>query len=615
MTPRRLGWVLHRYVGLGVGLLLLLTGLSGSALVFRDEIEAFMSPQTHMTTAHGAPLPVDRLLQIVRAAFPDDRVIAIRMPATPHRTTLFRMNAAHDLEVFVDPYSGAIVGSQNQNRSLMGRILRLHTTLLAGESGETLLGINGLLLVVLCLTGVVVWWPRRKNRLQAQTPAGPVRRRARTATLHRRTGIVSAVLLTVTALTGAGLVFDKPVAALIDTLTDSPPRGVAPRVRATGEPVHASLDAMLRVADRVLPGTTTWINLPRAPEAPVLVRKKHSTESHPNGRNFVYFDPYTGAMLRVDRTDAAALGTRITNLFYPLHTGAVGGTPGRMIQAVVGVTPALLFLTGLAIWGRRRARGTHRTSVSTPAGKLGQRGLPVIVLAVAGLHAGLIGILLSPDANRPLTPPRALTVSLVAPSAEMRRDPAKPEPRPTQPEPRPTQPQPRPRPDASPAPRPVVSPAPAALAVAEPPLQTTGPAAAANTPSAIADAQVEPASNSSPAESSRPEPTPLLAAEAPASTPAASTPPHAADYLNNPKPPYPALSRRLGEAGTVRLNVLINPDGSVARLELAQSSGHPRLDRAAVETVQSHWKFEPARQRGQPVSAWVIVPIEFTLRS
>ncbi|MBT9568943.1 MAG: energy transducer TonB [Thiobacillus sp.] len=242
----------------------------------------------------------------------------------------------------------------------------------------------------------------------------------------------------------------------------------------------------------------------------------------------------------------------------------------------------------------------RRTSVSTPAGALGQRALPVIVLVVAGLHAGLIGVLLTPDANRPLTPPRALTVSLVAPPTETRRDAVKPEPRPTQPEP-------RPRPEASPAP----------LPVPERRLQTTGPAAATPTQPAIADAHVEPAPDPSTAPSPRPEPTPPLAAMDPSSTPAAptATSPHPAGYLNNPKPPYPALSKRLGEAGTVRLNVLINPDGSVARLELAQSSGHPRLDRAAIETVRSQWKFAPARQRGQPVSAWVIVPIEFTLRS
>ncbi|MCD6706501.1 MAG: energy transducer TonB [Thiobacillus sp.] len=65
----------------------------------------------------------------------------------------------------------------------------------------------------------------------------------------------------------------------------------------------------------------------------------------------------------------------------------------------------------------------------------------------------------------------------------------------------------------------------------------------------------------------------------------------------------------------MRLNILVNPDGSVARLEIAKSSGYARLDQSAMHTVQSSWKFEPARQGGKPVAAWVIVPIQFTLRS
>ena len=65
----------------------------------------------------------------------------------------------------------------------------------------------------------------------------------------------------------------------------------------------------------------------------------------------------------------------------------------------------------------------------------------------------------------------------------------------------------------------------------------------------------------------------------------------------------------------MRLNILVNPDGSVARLEIVKSSGYARLDESARKTVQSSWKFEPARQAGKPVAAWVIVPIQFTLRS
>ena len=87
-----------------------------------------------------------------------------------------------------------------------------------------------------------------------------------------------------------------------------------------------------------------------------------------------------------------------------------------------------------------------------------------------------------------------------------------------------------------------------------------------------------------------------------------------ANYLDNPKPQYPFISKRLREQGTVQLRVFVNTDGSVAKLELKHSSGHARLDQSAMSTVQN-WHFVPAHQGNQAISAWVVVPINFTLRS
>jgi protein TonB len=85
-----------------------------------------------------------------------------------------------------------------------------------------------------------------------------------------------------------------------------------------------------------------------------------------------------------------------------------------------------------------------------------------------------------------------------------------------------------------------------------------------------------------------------------------------AAYLDNPKPQYPRLARRLGEHGTVLLNVYVDANGLPEKTELHASSGSPRLDQAARETV-SRWKFIPARQGERPVGAWIVVPIRFVL--
>lgn len=84
-------------------------------------------------------------------------------------------------------------------------------------------------------------------------------------------------------------------------------------------------------------------------------------------------------------------------------------------------------------------------------------------------------------------------------------------------------------------------------------------------------------------------------------------------YLRNPKPGYPSLSRRLSEQGTVLLRVFVNATGDATRVDLKESSGFPRLDKAALDAVEG-WKFVPAKKGDHAIAAWVVVPIKFSLK-
>jgi len=85
-----------------------------------------------------------------------------------------------------------------------------------------------------------------------------------------------------------------------------------------------------------------------------------------------------------------------------------------------------------------------------------------------------------------------------------------------------------------------------------------------------------------------------------------------ADYLNNPAPVYPMLSRRKGEQGKVQLLVQVNAQGLADKVEIQTGSGYPRLDSAALEAVK-RWRFVPARRGDEAIAASVVVPIVFRL--
>ena len=228
-----------------------------------------------------------------------------------------------------------------------------------------------------------------------------------------------------------------------------------------------------------------------------------------------------------------------------------------------------------------------------PAARL--RRTVVIALAVVALHGGLIWALQSGLLLR-----KAELIVPVEVLAELIELP---------------QPQPEPRPPAPPAPpvRPA-TPAPT-LAKKSVPQPVTPPlplASADPTPSPPA-----PAASLTPAPAATPAPVAQTTAgstapSAPPAAPSVQLPSSHADYLQNPKPAYPALSKRLGEQGKVVVRVLIGADGMPQKAELRQSSGFERLDQAALATVLK-WRYVPGKRAGVAEDMWFNVPISFVL--
>ncbi len=155
-----------------------------------------------------------------------------------------------------------------------------------------------------------------------------------------------------------------------------------------------------------------------------------------------------------------------------------------------------------------------------------------------------------------------------------------------------------PAPTVSPAvtsPTPVTKPAPSSTPVATP--SANNQDAARTSTNTTADGARQAAT-----------PTPTLAPAA-----AVTAPRFDADYLDNPRPAYPPLSRKSNEQGKVVLQVAVDASGAARQVDVRSSSGFDRLDRAAVAAV-SRWRFVPARQGSEAVAATVLVPIVFSFK-
>lgn len=226
--------------------------------------------------------------------------------------------------------------------------------------------------------------------------------------------------------------------------------------------------------------------------------------------------------------------------------------------------------------------------------KAGRSGSAAGLCATVLVHGAAIYALLShASVNPAVVPPQPMAVRFIARADEA---PAGPSVAAAQPRVRPPRhierkPQPKPRAAVMPGLSPQAAPLPTELPA---PAPTEAPATAASAPIALPAA-------------------PSTAAVAAARTSTATPPSFNADYLRNPAPRYPPLARRMGEQGKVVLGVLVSAGGDPAKVEVRTSSGSEVLDEAALDAVK-HWRFVPARKGGQPVEAWVLVPITFTLQ-
>jgi protein TonB len=212
----------------------------------------------------------------------------------------------------------------------------------------------------------------------------------------------------------------------------------------------------------------------------------------------------------------------------------------------------------------------------------------VLLLHLGGLWALQSGLL---RRVAEMVAPAEILVEIMAPQSSAPKVPVT--------QSRPAQTAPKSIAKSTPAQTPVPLSVPTPVAVAEPVSQPL-PAAPTTTPAPAATGTAA-ASVSAPGANTAAQAAPKV--ELPSSD---------ADYLHNPKPPYPPLSKRLGEQGKVVVRTLIGADGVPQKAEIKQSSGFERLDQSALATAL-RWRYVPGKRAGVAEAMWFNVPFSFVL--
>ncbi len=355
---RNWSFYLHRYLGLTVGVIAIIIGITGSILVFYQEIDAsLLSQRVGQIEPTGNPLPLEVILEKVQSNYQERQDIKFDGISPLEKPDIIQVSFTDkqdvSTEVNVNPYTGEIFNTRVWDTSFFGRVFELHYALLAGNVGMVIAGIAALFMFILSITGLVLWsgWRNLMAGFKIKWNARPKRKNY---DIHKVAGIVSVVFLAMIAFTGFCWNFYAQAEPLIYAATFSP-KPVEPVSQVVPGATTMNLAGILQRAETALPGgKITYIGLPTEPTG-VFQLYKQLPGQKDKWSSEVALDRYTGKVLQVtDATKSLSLGQTVLNAFTPMHYGTFGGIPTRILYVFVGLAPTILFITGLVMYRLRR---------------------------------------------------------------------------------------------------------------------------------------------------------------------------------------------------------------------------------------------------------------------
>jgi uncharacterized iron-regulated membrane protein len=370
MDARKLILVSHRWIGLVTALVLLAVGLSAVLLVFERPLERLLNRSLVKVTPSGMRLPLKEITRRIAQVYPQYHIAGWTLAQQPDLAITAGLEADNDakpapspeeLELAVNPYTGAVLGDLEKANRLMGYVHQFHTHFLAAKIGSAIVGWSAVALFILNLTGIILWWRNKIGRFRWNLTGVAFH-----FNMHQAIGIYAWAFLMVLSLTGIALHWEGPAGRLTDRFTGSPP----PAKMLPADPVQQGAspldyDELISIAEKRAPGAHVTVMLLAAKlQAPVRVIMKYPEDHTPAGRTNIFLDAYSGKVRMFTDARSAPLGFKLIRLWNrQYHTGDIFGWPTQMLALIFSLALVIMAITGPMIWyKRRRTSKTVRAS-------------------------------------------------------------------------------------------------------------------------------------------------------------------------------------------------------------------------------------------------------------
>jgi uncharacterized iron-regulated membrane protein len=345
---RKLLLKLHLWTGLATSVPMLVVALTGAFLVYGEEADSALDPHLFRVERGAARLPVQELFDRIRAAYPAETVTGCAMPV--NESASFSCNTKARQYIYVDPYTGRVLGAKHLESGLRRKMFLVHSQLMAGKVGHAVVMVSTGISIFLIVTGVILWWKFKILGVKWRANGWRVN-----FDLHSVFGIYAAAFFLILSVTGFMIGYDSFFYPLILKASGASPKSLQVKsAPAPGTPPLA-LDAVIAAAQRQMPDAQVrYFGLPQRPDDPFSLYVRQPEDPTAFGRSRVRVDGYSGAVLAHRDTRTSNWGERVVDFTEAVHFGDIYGMPTRILAFVASLAAAGQALTGFIIWWKRQ---------------------------------------------------------------------------------------------------------------------------------------------------------------------------------------------------------------------------------------------------------------------
>ncbi|QHS55171.1 PepSY domain-containing protein [Mucilaginibacter sp. 14171R-50] len=374
MTPFKKGLLFcHRWLGFISGLVVFIVSITGCIFCFQDEIQDALHDYRRVES-HGKPyLQPSQLINIAKHKFPK---------ASPDymyyygekRPAAVLSNTGNDgyIYIFINPYTGTITHTETPATNFFIIVEYIHLYLLLPPAiGKWVVGVAVIIFMVIMVTGLILWWPKRKtDRKRSFTIKWGGRWRRVNYDLHNVLGFYATSIAIILAISGLAIAFEPVSRAIYNTAN------IGRNIRYEDEVTEPKSDSLKKagVAKQPVVDMAFAHARQQSPKAEMFlihndpaVAGAIGVGAYPKSMHYAYasgyeFDKYNGKLLKTYVYNKKSPGLKLNEMNYDIHVGQIGGLTTKIIAFLASLICASLPVTGFIIWLGKRKKSRSKTS-------------------------------------------------------------------------------------------------------------------------------------------------------------------------------------------------------------------------------------------------------------